>query len=129
MIWLSMSRYDFHLPAFSGIEDSVLIQVNTRENTHSGIFYTVLCSGSSPTLYWKVFTQFKLMTMHSYVLCPAQTQEVNWTYIRRSEDVPDVFRTSYVRSVYVLFQLGLYSKQDSHHFWCQDSFIWLIWFE
>ena len=26
-----------------------------------------------------------------------QTQDVNWTYIRRSEDVLDVFWTSYVR--------------------------------
>ena len=30
------------------------------------------------------------------------TQDVNWTYIRRSEDVQDVFWTSYVRSIYVL---------------------------
>ena len=30
------------------------------------------------------------------------TQEVNWTYIRRSEDVLDVFWTSYVRSIYAL---------------------------
>ena len=31
-----------------------------------------------------------------------QTQDVNWTYIRRWEDVLDVFWTSYVRSIYVL---------------------------
>ena len=30
------------------------------------------------------------------------TQDVNWTYIRRSEDVLHVFWTSYVRSIYVL---------------------------
>ena len=30
------------------------------------------------------------------------TQDVNRTYIRRSEDVQDVFWTSYVRSIYVL---------------------------
>ena len=30
------------------------------------------------------------------------TQDVNWTYIRRSEDVQDVFWTSYVLSIYVL---------------------------
>ena len=29
-------------------------------------------------------------------------QDVNWTYVRRSEEVQDVFRTSYVRSIYVL---------------------------
>ena len=31
-----------------------------------------------------------------------QIQYLNWTYIRRSEDVQDVFWTSYVRSIYVL---------------------------
>ena len=31
-----------------------------------------------------------------------QMQDVNWTYIRRLEDVLDVFWTSYVRSIYVL---------------------------
>ena len=30
------------------------------------------------------------------------TQDVNWTYIRRSEDVLDVCWTSYIRSIYVL---------------------------
>ena len=30
-----------------------------------------------------------------------QTQDVNWKYIRRSEDVQDFFWTSYVRSIYV----------------------------
>ena len=34
------------------------------------------------------------------------TQNINWTYIRRSEDVLDVFRTFYVRSIYVLCPLG-----------------------
>ena len=31
-----------------------------------------------------------------------KTQDVNWTYIRRSEDVLDVLWTSYVRLIYVL---------------------------
>ena len=30
------------------------------------------------------------------------TQDVNWTYIRRSEDVVNAFWTSYIRSIYVL---------------------------
>ena len=37
---------------------------------------------------------------------PQSTQDVNWTNIRRSEDFQDVFWTSYVRSVYVLYRLG-----------------------
>ena len=34
------------------------------------------------------------------------TQDVNWMYIRRSEDVLGVFWTSYVRSIYVLCLRG-----------------------
>ena len=37
---------------------------------------------------------------------PLSTQDVNWTYIRRSEGVQDVFWTSYVRSIYVFCLLG-----------------------
>ena len=33
-------------------------------------------------------------------------QDVNWTYIRRSEDIQGVFWTSYVRSIYVLCLRG-----------------------
>ena len=35
-----------------------------------------------------------------------QTQDVNWTYVKRSDDVQDVFRTSYVLSIYVLCLRG-----------------------
>ena len=35
-----------------------------------------------------------------------QTQDVNWMYIRRLEDVQDVFWTSYVSSIYVLCLRG-----------------------
>ena len=39
-------------------------------------------------------------------------QTVNWTYIKRSEDVLDIFWTSYVRSVYVLCLQGtIFLKQ------------------
>ena len=34
------------------------------------------------------------------------TQDVNWTYIRRSEDIQDIFWTFYVRSIYVLCLQG-----------------------
>ena len=37
------------------------------------------------------------------------TQGVNWTYIRRSEDVQDIFWTPYVRSIYVLCPGGFQS--------------------
>ena len=35
-----------------------------------------------------------------------QTQDLNWTYIRCSEDVLHIFWTSYVPSIYVLFLQG-----------------------
>ena len=35
------------------------------------------------------------------------TQDVNWTYIRRSEDVQDVFWTSSERSIYILYLRGI----------------------
>ena len=37
------------------------------------------------------------------------TMNVNWTYIRHSEDVQDVFRTSYVRSIYFLCPGGKFN--------------------
>ena len=43
-----------------------------------------------------------------------QTQDVNWTYIRRSEDVQDVFWTPYVRLIYVLCLRG-----GNHSQWTQ----------
>ena len=42
----------------------------------------------------------------TWQLDPSPTQDVNWTYIRRSEDVQDIFGTSYVRSIYVLCLRG-----------------------
>ena len=40
------------------------------------------------------------------------TQDVNWTYIRRSEDVEDVFWTSYVRLIYVPSPGGKYHAKN-----------------
>ena len=40
------------------------------------------------------------------LLVTPQTQDANWTYIRRSEDVRDVFWTSNARSIYVLCLRG-----------------------
>ena len=40
------------------------------------------------------------------------TQDVNWTYIRRLEDVQDVFWTSHVRSVYVLCLRGYWGSTE-----------------
>ena len=44
--------------------------------------------------------------MYNKVFLTQSSQDVNWTYIRRSEDIQDVFWTSYMRSVYVLCRLG-----------------------
>ena len=48
---------------------------------------------------------FSYVSVFSSILqqyCSTWTQDVNWTYKRRSEDVLDVFWTSYARSIYVL---------------------------
>ena len=50
-----------------------------------------------------------------YVTLP-QTQDVHWTYIRRSEDVQDVFWTPYVRSIYVLCLGGAASSLKDHFY-------------
>ena len=41
------------------------------------------------------------------------TQDVNWTYTRRSEDALDVFLTSYVRSIYILCPGGYFFAKSS----------------
>ena len=38
-------------------------------------------------------------------------QDINWTYIRRSEIVLDVFWTSYVRSIYILCPGGTFLRK------------------
>ena len=48
-------------------------------------------------------------------------QDVNWTYIRRSEDAMDIFWTSYVRSIYVLCPGGWMQI-----IWNRECFTWNI---
>ena len=45
-----------------------------------------------------------------------QTQDINWTYIGRSEDILDVFWTSYVRSIYVLCLRGGFNDNGASWF-------------
>ena len=47
-------------------------------------------------------------------LLPPWTQDVDWTYIRRSKDVLDVSWTSYVRSIYALCPAGCYDNKKSN---------------
>ena len=46
--------------------------------------------------WYQVYTEF--YTAAIFAISP-QTQDVNWTYLRRLEDVLDVFWTTYVRSI------------------------------
>ena len=46
--------------------------------------------------------------------------DVNWTYIRHSEDVLDVFWTSYVRSIYVLTSCVC---RDKFFLWKERGFV------
>ena len=53
------------------------------------------------------FSSAKVCTKWCYfLLYTPWAQDVNWTYIRRSEDILEVFWTSYVRSIYVLCSGG-----------------------
>ena len=55
------------------------------------------------------------------------TQDVNWTYIRRSADVQDVFWKSYVRSIYILCPGGNLQKNPAFYNYSLIYFgIWLI---
>ena len=84
-----------------------------------------------PQIYWEVLLHWTVFSCRE-VFCKTtvefstkilkgvlqkhsspSTQDVNWTYIRRSEDVLDVFWTSYVRSVYVLCLLGYVVYENS----------------
>ena len=53
-----------------------------------------------PLRFKLILLVFLKLVIHKILLSP-WTQDVNWTYIRCSEDVQDVFWTSYVRSIYV----------------------------
>ena len=49
------------------------------------------------------------------------TQDINWTYIRRSEDIHDVCWTSYARPIYVLYPRGYkyfnkLLRREKYHF-------------
>ena len=41
-------------------------------------------------------------------------QDVNWTYTRRSEDIQDVFWTSYIRLIYILSLRGMFMSYVSY---------------
>ena len=49
-----------------------------------------------------------------FLLVTPQTQDVNWTYIRRSEDAQDVLWTSYVRLIYVLCLRGIWFPPNAN---------------
>ena len=68
------------------------------------------------------FYRTPLMSL-SY-LTDAVDTGVNWTYIRRSEDVQDVFWMSYVCSIYVLWLLGSSLFTGSkHHYSCSNKLL------
>ena len=47
------------------------------------------------------------VSKHAITVVIMSSQDVSWTYIRRLEDVLEVFWTSYVRSIYVLCLRGV----------------------
>ena len=89
---------------------------------HWSSSFTQLQVGSTSTMYKNsppVIGMFKFLSLASslylFWLLASQKvptlwkQDVNWTYIRRSEDVQDVWKTSYACSIYVLCPGGAYS--------------------
>ena len=52
------------------------------------------------TIFWKIFINYSFFSW------------IRISYIRRSEDVQDVFCTSYVRSIYVLCLRGISSQRN-----------------
>ena len=72
----------------------------------------------------------ELLALHDDIINVIQSssnlaQDVNFTHIRCSEDVLDVFWTSYVRSIYVLCLRGGASYESPcQKFRCQQSFSW-----
>ena len=88
----------------------------TAENL---ILFSDRCSLVVATdIIWKSCSDYKKETLICYgQIAPTSpyTQDVNWTYIRRSEDEQDICWTSYVRSIYVLCLRGYgtkYSRVD-----------------
>ena len=57
------------------------------------------------TVHMEIYWSEKIQPDSEHMTSP-ETQDVNWTYIRRSEDVQDAFWKFYVRSIYVLCLLG-----------------------
>ena len=70
---------------------------------------------ANAAVHWKCWPYWKTPNTPS-------TQDANWTYIRRSEDVQDVLWTSYVRSIYVLCLLGNLRYWNTYF----STYLWLI---
>ena len=56
---------------------------------------------------YHLYSCFHFILGKMLYLATPWTQGVNWTYIRPSEDVQDVFWSSYIRSIYVLCPGGM----------------------
>ena len=63
-------------------------------------FWYLILNQIKMSHFYKQFFKFKILQFWMPLFL--WTQDVNWTYIRRSEDVQDIFWTPYVRSIYVL---------------------------
>ena len=61
--------------------------------------------------YVNILISLELMLLKKECRNYPWTQDVNWTYIRRSEDVHGVFWTSHIRSIYVLCPGGICWKK------------------
>ena len=61
-------------------------------------------------------TKEKFMKQHMFIFLLRKTpwtQDVDWQYIRRSEDVKNVFWASYVRPIYILCPGGNFTQSKN----------------
>ena len=109
---ISYIQYIAYMPIYNNLKDNQLLLASIT-NTKKSVILWIRCL----TINWANTATANLSIKKPSPL----TQHVNWTYIRRSEDVLDVFWTSYVRSVYVLCWRGYNSFENLKVF---ATFIW-----
>ena len=68
-------------------------------------FHFLYCKSGKCAIF-NTENQIRLLLNYHLYIYPTQSQDINWTNIRRSKDVQNVFWTSYIRSTYVLCLRG-----------------------
>ena len=111
MIFVKVNNEDtrttaMKLPGSYEILVKVLVQSIEYQKSHLQSKYSseFLRQSTWVQLPWNRLYSRQVKAIFRYNLCvpTSWTQDTNWTYIRHSEHIKDVFWTSFVRSIYVL---------------------------